>query len=60
MLTATDLSIYPETHFIIEDFSDSIQKDAQENPTIIEELFDEFTVVQPSPEERAAAYEIYR
>ena len=27
---------------------------------IIEELFDEFTVVQPNPQERAAAYEIYR
>ena len=37
-----------------------IQKDDRENPTIIEELFDEFIVVQPNPEERAAAYEIYR
>ena len=37
-----------------------IQKDDQENPTIIEELFDEFTVVQPKSEKRAAAYEIYR
>ena len=43
---------------MIEDFSDLIQKDDQENPTIIEELFDEFTVVQPNPQERAAAYEI--
>jgi uroporphyrinogen-III decarboxylase len=37
-----------------------MQKDDRENPTIIEELFDEFIVVQPNPEERAAAYEIYR
>ena len=35
-----------------------IQKDDQENLTIIEELFDEFTVVKPNCEERAAAYEI--
>ena len=60
ILTAADLPINPETHFIIEDFSDLIQKDDRENPTIIEELFDEFIVVQPNPEERAAAYEIYR
>ena len=60
ILTAADLPINPETHFIIEDFSDLIQKDDRENPTIIEELFDEFIVVQPNSEERAAAYEIYR
>ena len=60
LLTPVDLPINPETHFIIEDFSDLINKDDPVNPTIIEELFEEFTVIQPNPEEQAAAYEIYR